>query len=186
MENLRDLLSTYNASQKLLIGCGLTHEDKDSKIVFPSGGAGYVLSRGALTAFANKVQSEKPSSKDNDDSDPPKPRGCGLDGGSLGEDLRLAICMRTVGVKFIDGQHPNGTFRFLPSMLEYFVFPDRMGAISWLADQRQFVQVGDKKGNEGGQLEQLFLFSRESTIAAVLDWYLCIIQGRRLCMLLNF
>lgn len=112
---------------------------------FPSGGAGYVLSRGAVQAFAEVVYNETQAATDHPKHGPKKPpilvRGCGLDGGAMGEDVRFSLCLESAGVKLIDAQGPNGTFRFLPTMLEHFVFPERNGGNGWITMYRHLGQV---------------------------------------------
>lgn len=121
MENLRLLLSRYNSSDPIWIGCGLFAPISNQ--LYPNGGAGYVLSRASLRAFGDTVRK----------SSPPK---CAPYGSLVSEDVRFALCLESIGVRLIDGQAPNG-FRFFPTSLEHFMVPKESEQFAWIYQQRR-------------------------------------------------
>jgi glycoprotein-N-acetylgalactosamine 3-beta-galactosyltransferase len=59
MENLRFMLQDYNTSDPLWFGCQYQYDWGGLKNGYPQGGAGYILSKGALEKLVNQVSGER-------------------------------------------------------------------------------------------------------------------------------
>ncbi|XP_059178833.1 glycoprotein-N-acetylgalactosamine 3-beta-galactosyltransferase 1-like isoform X2 [Physella acuta] len=95
MENLKYFLSGENYSEPVYFGQSFAIWPKaDNKIVFHSGGAGYVLSKEALRRFGEGARRVN----------------CTEDTGS--EDIRLAVCLETLGVRAGRSHDAQGNSRF--------------------------------------------------------------------------
>jgi glycoprotein-N-acetylgalactosamine 3-beta-galactosyltransferase len=92
LENLRYFLRDYKSSDPIYFG---HHFKTIVKQGYYSGGAGYVLSKEALTRFANKGRNSKI---------------CRQDGGM--EDVEIGICMENLGVKTVNSSDALGRSRF--------------------------------------------------------------------------
>lgn len=92
MENLRYFLSHQDPNQPFVTG---RHFKKWVKQGYPSGGAGYVLSRAALERLANRTR---------------KPPECKEDGSN--EDVEIGRCLEKLGVPFLNSSDSTGGSRF--------------------------------------------------------------------------
>lgn len=92
LENLRYFLKDYKTSDPIYFG---HHFKTHSKQEYFSGGAGYVLSREALTRFGTKGNDLKLCRKD-----------------GAGSDLATGQCMEKVGVKIVNSSDALGRSRF--------------------------------------------------------------------------
>ena len=122
LENLRYFLRDYKSSDPVYFG---HHFKTIVKQGYYSGGAGYVLSKEALTRFANKGRNSKI---------------CRQDGGD--EDVELGICMENLGVKTVNSSDALGRSRFHcfdPETHLFGEYPD------WYY---QYDANGAKKGTE--------------------------------------
>ena len=122
LENLRYFLRDYKSSDPVYFG---HHFKTIVKQGYYSGGAGYVLSKEALTRFANKGRNSKI---------------CRQDGGY--EDVELGICMENLGVKTVNSSDALGRSRFHcfdPETHLFGEYPD------WYY---QYDANGAKKGTE--------------------------------------
>ncbi|XP_048478522.1 glycoprotein-N-acetylgalactosamine 3-beta-galactosyltransferase 1-like [Plutella xylostella] len=99
VENLRFMLSSYNSSEPLYFGQRMRQPDTPQG--FMSGGAGYVLSKGALKKFALEAY--------------PSPDLCNQQPLGL-EDVEMGYCLSNVGVRAMDSRDSYGRGRF-------FTFP---------------------------------------------------------------
>nr|CAH0110649.1 unnamed protein product [Daphnia galeata] len=107
MENMRHLLSSFNASMPLHLG--FKYEHPKVRHGFMSGGSGYVLTKEAIRRFVEKSQ----QSKGNFTSG----KQCVLDHEGP-EDLNLGICLEELNVTAGDSRDENKVERFLPWSLE--------------------------------------------------------------------
>jgi hypothetical protein len=67
MENLRFMLQDYNTSDPLWFGCQYQYDWGGLKNGYPQGGAGYILSKGALEKLVNQVSGERIGSRHTSD-----------------------------------------------------------------------------------------------------------------------
>ncbi|XP_018016622.1 glycoprotein-N-acetylgalactosamine 3-beta-galactosyltransferase 1 [Hyalella azteca] len=98
VENLRHLLRDYDHEQ--LYATGLFLKEWETNEPYLNGGAGYALSRAALSAVSAAVQTGG---------------RCTADGGltvTSAEDLNMAACFRALGVKLIDSRDAWAHQRF--------------------------------------------------------------------------
>lgn len=110
MENLKFLLSSYSGQDPIYFGC------KYKVIVdegYMSGGAGYVLSREALTRLAEKGLRNSSI--------------CRYDGGGA-EDAELGKCLANLQVYAGDTRDDQGRGRFFPLEPKHILQP---GPIDW-------------------------------------------------------
>ena len=94
MENLRLLLTTYDANDPTYLGCRFRPIAPEG---YNAGGAGYVLSRTALRQFVNDLNRTL------------CPYGLNVD-----EDATLGRCLATLGIYPGDTRDRLGQYRFLP------------------------------------------------------------------------
>ncbi|CAG0908551.1 unnamed protein product, partial [Darwinula stevensoni] len=90
MENLRYMLLKHDPLKPVYFGCRFHG--------FMSGGAGYVLSREAVTRLVEKAL--------------PNPKSCPLRGEA--EDVSIGECLAAVGVEAGDSRDELGRWRFFP------------------------------------------------------------------------
>ncbi|KAA0188872.1 Glycoprotein-N-acetylgalactosamine 3-beta-galactosyltransferase [Fasciolopsis buskii] len=94
VENLRKLLSTYNPEVPFILGY------KHARFFaqgYPSGGAGYVLSRAALRMMVKGFQTEE---------------DCHSAAHSDNEDVKIGMCAQTLGIPLIDSRDSRGYHHF--------------------------------------------------------------------------
>ena len=115
MENLRLFLKDFDPLSPVYCG---RHFKPFVSQGYMSGGAGYVLSKEAVTRFVT------------DGLRKDQPRCRKTDGGA--EDLELGKCMETVSVKPIDSRDANGLQRFHPFRPMFHVVPDALSPDLWL------------------------------------------------------
>nr|CAD2195806.1 unnamed protein product [Meloidogyne enterolobii] len=98
VENLRKLLEKYSADSLVYFGAIFHFMDASLGQTYPSGGAGYVLSRAALRKFVEIGL-----------------RGDKLcDSKEIYEDLEIGSCMRKLNISLIDSRDSKGRHRFIP------------------------------------------------------------------------
>jgi len=109
VENLRYLLSAYDPSRPIWFGQRLETTEPTGHM---SGGAGYVLSRGALKSVVeNGIRSDK------------VPPPCKREG-TGSEDAELGNCLMQVGCVYGDSRDEYGRERFFPSNPQTHVDPN--------------------------------------------------------------
>ncbi|KDR10418.1 glycoprotein-N-acetylgalactosamine 3-beta-galactosyltransferase 1 isoform X3 [Zootermopsis nevadensis] len=113
VENLRYMLSTYNASDPLYFGCRFKPYVKQG---YMSGGAGYVLSQEALKRFVEQGIPDKTK--------------CRQDHGGA-EDVEMGKCLENVGVKAMDTRDSLGRGRFFPFVPEHHLIPNHVDPSFW-------------------------------------------------------
>ncbi|KAK8376663.1 hypothetical protein O3P69_009939 [Scylla paramamosain] len=116
VENLRYMLSPYDASHPLWFGCRFK---KYMKQGYMSGGAGYVLSREALRRFVEEGI--------------PNPKKCRQDHAGS-EDVEIGKCMQNIGVQAGDSRDSMGRGRFFPFIPEHHLVPGHIGPKNWYWD----------------------------------------------------
>nr|CAH0112998.1 unnamed protein product [Daphnia galeata] len=107
MENMRHLLSSFNASMPLHLG--FKYEHPKVRHGFMSGGSGYVLTKEAIRRFVEKSQGSTRNFTSG--------KQCVLDHEGA-EDLNLGICLEELNVTAGDSRDENKVERFLPWSLE--------------------------------------------------------------------
>lgn len=113
VENLRYMLSPYDASHPLWFGCRFKKYVKQG---YMSGGAGYVLSREALRRFVEEGI--------------PNPKKCRQDHAGS-EDVEIGKCMQNIGVQAGDSRDNMGRGRFFPFIPEHHLVPGHIGSKNW-------------------------------------------------------
>ncbi|XP_042207567.1 glycoprotein-N-acetylgalactosamine 3-beta-galactosyltransferase 1-like isoform X3 [Homarus americanus] len=116
VENLRYMLSPYDASHPIWFGCRFKKYVRQG---YMSGGAGYVLSREALRKFVEEAI--------------PNPKKCRPDHAGA-EDVEIGKCMQNVGVKAVDSRDSLGRGRFFPFVPEHHLVPGHIGPKNWYWD----------------------------------------------------
>ncbi|KAL0268484.1 UNVERIFIED_CONTAM: hypothetical protein PYX00_010412 [Menopon gallinae] len=112
VENLKFLLSQYNASERLYFGCRFK---PFLKMGYMSGGAGYVLSKAAVKAFVEEALPKKSCRQD----------------GEGAEDVEMGKCLEQVNVTVVDSRDAFGRHRFLPLPPVYFLVPHALPKSNW-------------------------------------------------------
>ncbi|CAK5082849.1 unnamed protein product [Meloidogyne enterolobii] len=98
VENLRKLLEKYSADSLIYFGAIFHFMDASLGQTYPSGGAGYVLSRAALRKFVEiGLHGDKL-----------------CDSKEIYEDLEIGSCMRKLNISLIDSRDSKGRHRFIP------------------------------------------------------------------------
>uniref|UniRef100_A0A0M3I6X0 Glycoprotein-N-acetylgalactosamine 3-beta-galactosyltransferase 1 n=1 Tax=Ascaris lumbricoides TaxID=6252 RepID=A0A0M3I6X0_ASCLU len=95
IENLRLFLLTQRPDEPVYLGCRFK---KFVKGGYMQGGAGYVISRSALKAFAEKALPDAELCQQGNRGD---------------EDVEMGRCLQNVGVRIIDSRDSTGHHRFL-------------------------------------------------------------------------
>ncbi|XP_069948073.1 glycoprotein-N-acetylgalactosamine 3-beta-galactosyltransferase 1 isoform X3 [Cherax quadricarinatus] len=116
VENLRYMLSSYDASHPIWFGCRFKKYVRQG---YMSGGAGYVLSREALKKFVEEAI--------------PNPKKCRQDHAGA-EDVEIGKCMQNVGVHAGDSRDSLGRGRFFPFVPEHHLVPGHIGPKNWYWD----------------------------------------------------
>ncbi|XP_047475295.1 glycoprotein-N-acetylgalactosamine 3-beta-galactosyltransferase 1-like isoform X2 [Penaeus chinensis] len=116
VENLRYMLSPYDADDPMWFGCRFKKYVKQG---YMSGGAGYVLSREALRKFVEEAI--------------PNPKKCRQDAGGA-EDVEIGKCMQNIGVRAGDSRDSLGRGRFFPFVPEHHLVPGHIGPQNWYWD----------------------------------------------------
>nr|CDS29437.1 glycoprotein N acetylgalactosamine [Hymenolepis microstoma] len=112
VENLKFLLSFLNASEPFILGRKL----KFKNIIFPSGGAGYVLSRAAMKLMTEGMIGDT--------------KTCAAS--LLPEDIRIGYCARDTGVKWIDSLDEHGLEVFHPFEVQHLISKASMESTPWI------------------------------------------------------
>uniref|UniRef100_A0A1B6MEE4 N-acetylgalactosaminide beta-1,3-galactosyltransferase n=1 Tax=Graphocephala atropunctata TaxID=36148 RepID=A0A1B6MEE4_9HEMI len=115
VENLRHLLSKYNSSDALYLGCRFKKYVKQG---FMSGGAGYVLSKEAVVRMVREGISQEICNTGNE----------GI------EDVEIGKCMEKLGVTPVDTRDSLGRGRFFPFSPETHLIPGTIKEDSWYWD----------------------------------------------------
>jgi len=115
VENLRFMLEHQNSSEPVYFGCKFKPYVKQG---YMSGGAGYVLSKEALTRFATKGLQDKTGAI------------CRSDGGGA-EDVEMGKCMENLGVRAGDSRDSLGRGRFFPFVPEHHLIAGHMPDDFW-------------------------------------------------------
>ncbi|KAH9287390.1 Glycoprotein-N-acetylgalactosamine 3-beta-galactosyltransferase 1 [Echinococcus granulosus] len=113
VENLRFILSRQDPNKPILMG---RRFKKYVKQGYTSGGAGYVVSRGALKLIVDGMNSGI--------------RGCGKGGGA--EDVNLGACAEAVNVTLVDSLDEHEQEVFHPFPPAYMIDKRAMEATSWV------------------------------------------------------
>ncbi|KAF7637775.1 hypothetical protein Mgra_00002749 [Meloidogyne graminicola] len=98
LENLKKLLKNYSSQSLIYFGAIFHFMDSSLNQTYPSGGAGYVLSKASLRKFVeiglrnNKICDSK----------------------EIYEDLEIGSCMRKLNISVIDSRDSKGKHRFIP------------------------------------------------------------------------
>ncbi|XP_013180677.1 PREDICTED: glycoprotein-N-acetylgalactosamine 3-beta-galactosyltransferase 1 isoform X3 [Papilio xuthus] len=107
VENLRYMLADYDSNEPMYFGCRFKPFTTQG---YMSGGAGYVLSRGALERFVRRGL--------------PSPHLCkSSDHGA--EDAEMGICLEHIGVKAMDSRDSQHRGRFFPFVPKHHLFPNK-------------------------------------------------------------
>ncbi|XP_045536498.1 glycoprotein-N-acetylgalactosamine 3-beta-galactosyltransferase 1 isoform X2 [Papilio machaon] len=107
VENLRYMLADYDTNDPMYFGCRFKPFTTQG---YMSGGAGYVLSRGALERFVRRGL--------------PSPHLCKpSDHGA--EDAEMGICLEHIGVKAMDSRDSQRRGRFFPFVPKHHLFPNK-------------------------------------------------------------
>nr|CAD7572922.1 unnamed protein product [Timema californicum] len=112
VENLRYMLSEYSPMSPIYFGCRFKPFVKQG---YMSGGAGYVLSKAAVTRFVEDALPNKDCRQDH--------------GGS--EDVEIGKCLDLVGVKAMDSRDSLGRGRFFPFVPEHHLIPGHVNKDFW-------------------------------------------------------
>lgn len=107
MENLRYMLSHYNPTDPLYLGCRFKPFSTQG---YMSGGSGYILSRTAAARFVKDAIPNKTLCLDED---------------TINEDIEISKCLVNVGVKILDSRDPSGKGRFFPMDPEFHLTAKR-------------------------------------------------------------
>ncbi|XP_076326717.1 glycoprotein-N-acetylgalactosamine 3-beta-galactosyltransferase 1-like [Tachypleus tridentatus] len=113
VENLRYLLMSHNSSEPIYFGCRFKPYVKQG---YMSGGAGYVLSKEALSQFVERALRDKSNCR-------------GDSGGS--EDVEIGKCLEGVGVQAGDSRDSLGRGRFFPFVPEHHLIPGHVPKNFW-------------------------------------------------------
>jgi len=111
MENLRFMLRSFNTSRPIWLGCKFKKEASDGNVVM-SGGAGYVLSREAVTRFVRKGLTDTNNTVCKTTIE-----------GAGGEDQELGRCLQNLGVDHGDTRDSGGRHRFMMYSPEAHMLP---------------------------------------------------------------
>lgn len=96
VENLRYLLLKHSPDELLAFGCQLKHPNDD--FLYNSGGAGYVLSRAALSKLYHKGFTNTAI--------------CPVNRPTLPEDTAIGTCLHNLGVRMVDTRDHQGRMKF--------------------------------------------------------------------------
>ncbi|CAL4094258.1 unnamed protein product, partial [Meganyctiphanes norvegica] len=98
-KNLMEMLAEFDPNKPLYIGLPLRYTFKDGrKVEYMSGGSGYVLSREALQRLQDSSDSL-----------------CSVERSLTAyEDVNMGVCMKKLGVRWVDPRDSLGRHRFLP------------------------------------------------------------------------
>lgn len=113
VENLRYMLKAHNSSDPVYFGCKFKPHVKQG---YMSGGAGYVLSKEALSRFVTQSVDSKEK--------------CRQDGAGA-EDVEIGKCLQNVGVKAGDSRDKLGRGRFFPFVPEHHLIPGHVPNDFW-------------------------------------------------------
>ena len=113
MENLRKLLKDYKATDPIHFGRRFRPYAPNG---YMSGGAGYVLSREAVTRFVKEAL--------------PNPYKCRMDAEGA-EDLEMGLCLDHVGVYAGDSRDSMGREKFHPFIPEHHLIPGLIPHDNW-------------------------------------------------------
>ncbi|XP_059471615.1 glycoprotein-N-acetylgalactosamine 3-beta-galactosyltransferase 1-like isoform X2 [Neocloeon triangulifer] len=113
VENLRYMLSSYNAAEPLYFGCRFKPYVKQG---YMSGGAGYVLSKEALKKFVVEGIPNKAKCRQDHDG---------------AEDVEMGKCLERVGVQAKDTRDSLGRGRFFPFVPEHHLIPGHTNKDFW-------------------------------------------------------
>ncbi|KAK4010386.1 hypothetical protein OUZ56_019530 [Daphnia magna] len=111
MENMRHLLSHFNASMPLHLGFKYQHPKVQQG--FTSGGSGYILTKVAIRRFVETALARSRNSRGKLATN----SQCVLDHQGP-EDLNLGICLEELNVTAVDSRDERKVERFLPWSLE--------------------------------------------------------------------
>lgn len=115
--NLLELLGPLDPAEPLYLGLSLVYRPEEGEeVTYMSGGAGYVLSRAALT----RLQASHAPSR------------CRPPGQTAFEDVNMGYCMAALGVRAADTRDPLGRVRFLPCSPRRFLQPRPDPDLEWL------------------------------------------------------
>ncbi|KAI9554896.1 hypothetical protein GHT06_020174 [Daphnia sinensis] len=125
LENLRYMLSPYNASEPIAFG----HKFKPFvKQGYFSGGAGYVLSKEATRRFVEEGLTN--------------PKKCREDPGGA-EDVEMGKCLANLNIKAGDSRDSYGRGRFFPFVPEHHLIPGHVTKDFWFW---QYIYYPAKEG----------------------------------------
>ncbi|XP_065350314.1 glycoprotein-N-acetylgalactosamine 3-beta-galactosyltransferase 1-like isoform X2 [Cloeon dipterum] len=113
VENLRHMLSSHKPDEPLFFGCRMKQFVRQG---FMSGGAGYVLSRGALKKFVLEGLPYKDK--------------CRPDNGGA-EDVEMGKCLEKVNVTVVDSRDSQGRGRFFPFTPDSFILRGKSPRDNW-------------------------------------------------------
>ncbi|KAI6661381.1 hypothetical protein LOD99_9964 [Oopsacas minuta] len=116
VDNLITFLSGYNYNKSYVFG----REFVQNGVTFPSGGSGYVFSRGALKQFMKGFD-----------------ENCGDFEGIL-EDVNIGICLSKLGMELTDTRDSLGRFRFNPLSARDHLFTRRGYNPQWIYDIEKY------------------------------------------------
>ncbi|RWS05970.1 glycoprotein-N-acetylgalactosamine 3-beta-galactosyltransferase 1-like protein [Dinothrombium tinctorium] len=116
VENLRYFLQSQNKSKPIYFGCKFKPYVKQG---YMSGGAGYVLSKAALTRFVERGMSLH------------HPSECKEDHEEGAEDVGMGKCMEALGVEAGDSRDSLGRGRFFPFVPEHHLIPGHVNKDFW-------------------------------------------------------
>jgi len=115
VENLRYMLQPHNHTEPVYFGCKFKPYVKQG---YMSGGAGYVLSKEALTRFVTRGLEDHSGVT------------CRTDDGGA-EDVEMGKCMEALGVKAGDSRDSLGRGRFFPFVPEHHLIAGHMPDDFW-------------------------------------------------------
>ena len=115
VENLRYLLKDFDTNKPVFFGHPQAIK-KYPKLVYFSGGAGYVLSKEALKRLVETGLKD--------------PKLCSQEAGGA-EDVEMGKCMENLGVEAGDSRDPEGRKRFFPFVPEDHLIPGLIPKKSW-------------------------------------------------------